>query len=251
MLLRSSLMDFLQLNALINIVVEHDDMIIEQSLMKCIKIEGGIVRGRSTKESVLSKWVYGMYAMNNVCEEIEKFCNVSLDTTDQHVNAKDSRVQRDNTDVKKVIEWFAFHDPFSKINQILSIANGILGDDKINCYNAYETDLVLMKNMFGQNFNNIKLKRSDKVLPLLTANSCVKVHNTKIFIDPLLLFQRISIIKKFDKQLRDYLQYELAPYLLALFDEMGMRKTKKSSLFVSFEPRIIELDANVTYVIDG
>jgi len=30
-----------------------------------------------------------MYAMNAVCEGIEKFCNVSLDTINQHVDARD------------------------------------------------------------------------------------------------------------------------------------------------------------------
>lgn len=53
------------------------DMVIEQSLMKSMKTEG-VSRGRSTKESVLCKWVYAMYATNTICEEIEKFCNISL-----------------------------------------------------------------------------------------------------------------------------------------------------------------------------
>jgi len=48
-----------------------------------MKTEGGVARGRSMQESVLSKWIYGMHAMNGVCEGIEKLCNVSLDTTDQ------------------------------------------------------------------------------------------------------------------------------------------------------------------------
>lgn len=38
------------------------DMVIEQSMMKSMKTNGGISRGRSTKESVISKWVYGTHA---------------------------------------------------------------------------------------------------------------------------------------------------------------------------------------------
>lgn len=46
-------------------------MVIEQSLMKSMKAEGGVSRGQSTKESVLCKWVFAMYATNTICEEME------------------------------------------------------------------------------------------------------------------------------------------------------------------------------------
>lgn len=48
-------------------------MIIEQSLMKSIKTDGGVARGRSTQESVLSKWIYGMYTTNAICEGTKNF----------------------------------------------------------------------------------------------------------------------------------------------------------------------------------
>jgi len=73
-------MDFLLLDDLINLTAESD-MVIKQTLLKCMKIEGRVSQGRSTQESVLCKCVYGMHAMNTVCKE--KFCNVSLDTVDQ------------------------------------------------------------------------------------------------------------------------------------------------------------------------
>ncbi|GBO15209.1 hypothetical protein AVEN_136513-1 [Araneus ventricosus] len=42
------------------------DMIIEQSLMKSMQTDGGISRGRSTQECVISKWVY-RHACNEYC----------------------------------------------------------------------------------------------------------------------------------------------------------------------------------------
>jgi len=136
------------------------DMIIEQSLIKSIKTDGSVVRGRSTQESVLSKWVYGMHATNAVCEGIEKFCNISLDIADQHVDARDSRIKRDDADVQKIIEWFSSHDPFPQIPQIISIATSIVGDEKINCFNAYEVGLNSMQKIIGEKFDKIKLKRA-------------------------------------------------------------------------------------------
>ncbi|GBL82935.1 hypothetical protein AVEN_106437-1 [Araneus ventricosus] len=192
------------------------DMIIEQSLMKSMQIDGGVSRGRSTQESVISKQVYSMHAMNTVCERLEDLGNVKMDTTDTHVDASDSRVKRDTEDIKKLLEWFLLHDPFPVVEKIISIASGVVGNEKINCHNAREVGITSMIRMFGQTFNNIKLIRVDKVLPLLTISSGIKVHDEKVPIDPVLLFQRMSM-NMLMYPLKMNFKYELAPYPLSLF----------------------------------
>lgn len=224
-------------------------MVIEQSLMKSMKSEGGVSRGRSTQESVLSKWVYGMYVMNTICEDVEKFCNISLDTVDQHVYTKDSRIKKDNDGVNKIIEWLTIHNPFSQTNKIMSLANSIIGNDEINCYDAYEIGKHLMNKMVGLKFDHFKFKRANRVLPLLSVKSSIKVHDHSV---PLLLFQRIGLNTRFQHNLDEYLKYELSPYPLAIFDDVGMRKTNKSILFKCFKPSVYEMDiSNATYIIDG
>lgn len=54
-----------------------------------------------------------------------------------------------------------------------------------------------MAKMTGLTFNNIKLKRTDKVIPLLAMTSTIKVHEEKVPVDPVLLFQRMSITAAF------------------------------------------------------
>ena len=74
----------------------------------------------------------------------------------------------------------------------------------------------------------------------------------RVPIDPLLLYQRISLNKQFDEHLRDYLQYEMSPYRMALFDDAGIRKNTKSKIYDLFEPITAEFHgANIKYVIDG
>lgn len=104
-------------------------MVIEQSMMKAMKTDGGIARGRSTTESVISKWVYSMHAMNTVCEKLDDLANVRMDTTEQHVDASDSRMKKDAKDIRKLLEWFSTHDPFPEVSKIVSIASGVVGDD--------------------------------------------------------------------------------------------------------------------------
>jgi hypothetical protein len=65
-------------------------------------------------------------------------------------------------------------------------------------------------------------------------NSAVKVGEVKIPISTTTLFQRITITKQSDQELEEYLTYELSPYPMSLFEEDGMRKTSKSSLYKAF-----------------
>ena len=82
--------------------------------------------------------------------------------------------------------------------------------------------------------------------------SSTKIDNEVVAIDPTLLFQRISLNIENKSDMRKFLQYELAPYPLPLFDEGGMRKGRKSSFYDNFS-KITELPRNEQdyYVIDG
>ncbi|XP_065664106.1 uncharacterized protein LOC136085968 [Hydra vulgaris] len=125
--------------------------------------------------------------------------------------------------------------------------------DKLNC--GTSTDMVIeqsmIKSMTGETFN-IKLKRADKVLPLLTMSSTIKVHDEKVTVDPVLLFQRMSISKTFEDEIEKFFEHETAPYPLSMFDETGMRKTQKSAIYNCFELMEIEIkNANASYIIDG
>lgn len=155
-----------------------------------------------------------------------------MNTTNQHVDASDSLIKRDIEDIKKLFKWFLLHDPFPEVKKIMSIASEVVGDKTINCYNARKVGIVSMNKIIGQTFKNIKLKRADKVLPLLTISSTIKIHDEKVPIDPILLFQRMNITKTFGDELEKLFEYELAPYLLSLFDDIGTRKTQKSYKFM-------------------
>ena len=110
----------------------------------------------------------------------------------------------------------------------------------------------MMEEKVGDNFHDVKYSRAARVLSLKTVNTYVTVHDVIVPVDPLLLFQRFSIIKRSDDDLRECLNFELVPYPVALFDENGMRKTKKSSLFDIFNPININLDfETANYIIDG
>lgn len=98
------------------------------------------------------------------------------------------------------------HDPSPDLNKTIFIASGVLGDGKIK---ASETGLIIIE----LTFNNIKFKRADKVVPLLEMSSIIKVHEEKDPLDPVSLFQRMSITADVDV---DYslLELQLKKYVL-------------------------------------
>lgn len=63
-----------------------------------------------------------------------------------------------------------------------------------------------------QKFSELKLTRKNRALPLSSVTLSMKIHNETITVDPMLLFQRISICKKSDEDLVEFLKYELAPF---------------------------------------
>lgn len=67
-------------------------------------------------------------------------------------------------------------------------------------------------------------------------NCSIKIHDDIVPVNPVEIFQWISIAEQHDEDSKKYLQFELTPFLLALLDERGMRKTKKASLYDFFKP---------------
>lgn len=84
------------------------------------------------------------------------------------------------------------------------IASGVTGGSQINCYNTEIIERTNLNNVFC--FNTGVL-----TLPLITTNSTIKTQEELILIDSLMLFQRISMIKPNDNELKECFEFELTP----------------------------------------
>lgn len=111
----------------------------------------------------------------------------------------------------------------------------------------------MMTKIVGANFASLSFKRKDKVLPLSSVTTSIKVDSSPVPINPLLLFQRTCIAKNFETDLKHFLAYELAPFPLSLFTEEGMRKGTKTLLYKAFEPLTENLQRSNRHhcIIDG
>lgn len=228
------------------------DMTIEQTLMRGMKTKGGLTGGRGYTDSVLAKWTKGLPVMQKVSQSMEEFVDVMSSTSEQHVDSRPSRQERDNADVAKLEKWFSSHPPFPVLNAIVSLGTGIVGGPEINCFDAEKVGLDRIDAIVGQSFDKISFSRKKRVLPLSAVSSSIKIGDDVIAIDPTLLYQRISFAKQSQDDLKKYFAYELSPYPLSLFDEVGMRKSKKSAMYDIFSPvEEATFSDDVGYIIDG
>lgn len=146
--------------------------------MRTMKTSGGLTQGRGITDSVITLWILGMVYLHNVCDEVEKFCGISLETTEQHVDMRNSRIIRDNADLKKLLNWFSQHKPFPKMDEIMSISTGVVGDDKINCHLAQEIGTAGVSKIIGENFDSVKFKRKKKCSPLQRSATASRLTKT-------------------------------------------------------------------------
>ena len=83
----------------------------------------------------------------------------------------------------------------------------------------------------------------------------IRIRNRLVMVeDPTEVFERALTVLDFEKYGRDYMWVELAPYPLALFNDTGMRKGKKSQLFTIFNHHSSSVLTNrfqYYYIIDG
>lgn len=121
------------------------DQKIEQTLMRMMETSARLTHGRGITDSTLASWTLNMTRLLDVCEQIELFCDISVEFSEQHIDNRDSRILRDN-DVEKLDHWFASHDPFLERSELIFIETSIVANNNIN----YHRTMEIGKNMISK-----------------------------------------------------------------------------------------------------
>lgn len=230
------------------------DLCIEQVLMRAMKCCGGLTHGRGLTDTVIAKWILARAAVLEVGNAVELFCDVIFASSEQHIDNRASRINRDADDLSKIMEFFHTYEPFPETDKIIGIYSGIVGDlTSVNCHKTYEIGKRLMDETSNKKFTDVKFKKSSKIISLASANLLMKnLANEEVQISPLLIFQKLSLNIESQNDMKEYSSsYELSPIPLSLFDENGMRKTQKSAFYSNFTSINEIPTTNYTHVVDG
>lgn len=116
------------------------DLTIEQTLMRSVKSQGGLTRGRGMSESVRHLWVLSLSQCAGVHNAMMDLSGLTVKTSEQHTDASEPRRKRDVEDFTRFKSWLKERNPFTFTNPNLqSLSAGwisITGKDKVNCDEA-------------------------------------------------------------------------------------------------------------------
>ena len=163
--------------------------------------------GRDISAPTLAKWVHSMPASSKIVDAIEIFTGVESTTSEQHVELRESRRERDSADSKTLLEWLSLHNPFQRTSShLVSLLSGVVADKTVNCDDALQVGISSMSKIAGIVFSEIHLKRKNSVKPLAKVTKSIKVREEAIRINPNQLLHRIICVVWSEEELAEYLQ---------------------------------------------
>lgn len=83
--------------------------------------------------------------------------------------------------LRKLSDWFAAHSPFLETQELMSISSdGVVAPEDFNCYMARSICITCFKTCLKkENFEDLKLKRKDKVVTLASVTCSLKIKDKK------------------------------------------------------------------------
>ena len=106
------------------------DTVIEQVLMRSLKISGGLTQGRGMSEIQIILWLLSRPSCSAVNVAMQEF--MEFVTSDQHEDISKARQECDVMDTEKLIAFLSSHQPFSTASTLRGIDTGVCAADGVN-----------------------------------------------------------------------------------------------------------------------
>lgn len=193
------------------------DLVIEQTLMRSLKAQGGLTRGSGMSEHERAVWTMSSTVTSSYNLAMQELTTNSYTTSEQHKDLSNSRVSRDEADLEKVATKLECFTPYSADKSLRNIITGVNANEDVNVHDLFVIGNDIVKKMDKHSVFSYSHKRSLKV-KTLASSKAVKVADDRT-IDPALLFQRFLVVSQTgDLQLDEVMSYELCPYPMSLFE---------------------------------
>ena len=234
------------------------DLFIETVLMAGLKSTGGLTRGPGFNESTRLLFLLSRPICAEISQSVFEIAGLSSDEEDGHHEQTASRIQRDMSDIDKVLQVLLERGVFSTSSKkLVSLSTGLVGDDNVNADEAKAVGDKILESMVDQPVGSYTFSQKRRVKTLASAAYVKTSTGERIEIDPKHLYQHLLIMGVGEIPLVDLLQYELCSFPASLFDnQLFMRSGDKAELIhhlVKLVPECIisSLPKGLQYVING
>ena len=199
------------------------DKCIEQDLMRLIKSRGGLTRGRGITESTMETFTGSLSTTVPICEALENFCNITSGSSEQHKDFRPSSIDKVGKVYDKFVDWFDYHSVSRRVECVGKHINGIVADDDVNCFQAFEVGFEAASKIDDLPFSDVKLAHKDKVVTMSSAANKIKCRDRIVEVNPSILFHRICCVIESCEEMLEYLKFELTQQPPSLFKDGVMR----------------------------
>jgi len=168
-------------------------LVIEQTLMRSIKSTSSLTRGRGMNELQRLVWVKSLPFCCDVNRSMQDFTGFAYNTSEQQVEASDTRQKRDCKNTEQLVCFLRTRNPFCKDDTSLrSIVSGVVAHKSVNIENAGDIGQMILKSMQGKSINEYSFKRKQQATTCGNKQGTCRLIHSCSFSDCLLLPQMNS-----------------------------------------------------------
>ena len=229
------------------------DRVIEQVLIRSVKSQGGLTRGRGMNAIQRLVWLLSMPSCAQVNLAMQTLTGVRYESSEQHKELGKARKTRDMRNTFKLLATLKQWDPFAPDPALRGLLSGITANKDVNVDNAEQVGKNILLTMIGEKVLEYTLKRKSQAVTL-----AVMIQGEAVQVDPQLLFQRLSIVACNGDDAAEAFRYGLCSYPPALFESPQLlRQANKASLADAMLDIVKESQPesapklDVHYIVDG
>jgi hypothetical protein len=191
------------------------DQVIEQVLMRSVKSNGGLTRGRGFTEMQRTVWLLSMPSCSEVNRTMQDYTGILNKGSEQHRDMSIARKARDNKDMKILLNYLVNMNPFTGDDKLLrNISTGETACNLVNADCSEEVGSQIIDSMIGQDTQEYTFKKKNQAITIAfqTKEKHIKINGDQVQVDPLLLFQRLTCVlqQSSDDELASALTFELS-----------------------------------------
>ena len=145
------------------------DLFIEQILMAGIKSSGGLTHGHGFSETTRLLFLLSRPICADVSQSIFQLAGLSPTDGDGHRDLTAARIQRDMSDIYKLLQVFIERGPFKKTSELVSLSTGLTAPDSLNVDDAQSVVNKILASMIGHSVSEYKFYQKNQVKSLASA----------------------------------------------------------------------------------
>ncbi|GFO08627.1 hypothetical protein PoB_003513200 [Plakobranchus ocellatus] len=140
------------------------DIVIEQTLMRSMKSVGGLTRGRGMGDSQQTQWLLSRPACADMNSGMQEVTGSENTTSGQHAESSQSRMRRDDEDMRSILNFLLSRDPFACDETLRSISTGVTADQIVNSDRAKEVGYTILESMKDNAVTDYTFRKKEQVV---------------------------------------------------------------------------------------